>query len=35
MNTSLEAICYRSKLLADGSSPIMLRLTKEGKRRDV
>ncbi len=35
MNTLLEAVCYRSKLLADGSSPIMLRLTKEGKRKYV
>ena len=35
MNTLLETICYRSKTLADGSSPVMLRLTKNGKRTYV
>ena len=35
MNTSLEAICYKSKTLADGTSPIMLRLTKNGKRKYI
>ena len=35
MNTYLDVVCYRSKLLADGSSPIMLRLTKSGKRKYV
>ena len=35
MNTYLEVVCYRSKLLADGTSPIMLRLTKDGKRKYI
>lgn len=35
MNTLLETVCYRSKTLADGSSPVMLRLTKNGKRKYV
>ena len=35
MNTYLDVVCYRSKILADGTSPIMLRLTKDGKRKYV
>lgn len=35
MNTYLDVVCYRSKLLADGTSPIMLRLTKDGKRKYI
>ena len=35
MNTLLETVCYRSETLADGSSPVMLRLTKNGKRKYV
>ncbi len=33
MNTTVEVICYRSKTLADGKSPLMLRLTKNRKRK--
>lgn len=35
MNTYLDVVCYRSKILADGTSPIMLRLMKDGKRKYV
>ena len=35
MNTYLDVVCYRSKILADDTSPIMLRLTKDGKRKYV
>lgn len=35
MNTYLDVVCYRSKLLEDGTSPIMLRLTKDGKRKYI
>ena len=35
MNTYLDVVCYRSKLLADGTSPIMLRLTRDGKRKYI
>lgn len=35
MNTYLDVVCYRSKTLSDGTSPIMLRLTKDGKRKYV
>ena len=35
MNTYLDVVCYRSKILSDGTSPIMLRLTKDGKRKYV
>ncbi len=35
MNTYLDVVCYRSKILADGTSPIMLRLTKDGKRKYI
>ena len=34
-NTYLDVLCYRSKTLADGSSPILLRLTRNGKRKYV
>ena len=32
MNASVSVICYRHKMLANGESPIMLRITKDGKR---
>ncbi len=35
MNAYLDVVCYRSKILADGTSPIMLRLTKDGKRKYI
>ena len=35
MNILLEAVCCQSKTLVDGSSPIMLRLTKNGKRKYI
>jgi len=35
MNTTVDVICYRSKTLANGKSPLMLRLTKNRKRKYV
>ena len=35
MNTNIDVVCYRSKTLSNGESPLMLRLTKEGKRKYV
>ena len=35
MNTYLDVLCYRSKTLADGTSPILLRLTRNRKRKYV
>lgn len=35
VNISVEAICFKSKVLKDGTSPIMLRLTQFGKRKYV
>ncbi len=35
MNTYLDALCYRSKTLTDGTSPILLRLTRNRKRKYV
>jgi integrase len=32
MKTSISVICYKSKILSNGESPIMLRVTKDGKR---
>ena len=33
VNIYVEAICFKSKVLKDGSFPIMLRLTQYGKRK--
>jgi len=33
MNTIIDVVCYRSKTLSNGELPLMLRLTKEGKRK--
>ena len=35
MNTIIDVVCYRTKTLSSGESPLMLRLTKEGKRKYV
>ena len=35
VNISVEAICFKSKTLKDGTFPIMLRLTQFGKRKHV
>ena len=32
MKTSVSVICYKYKMLANGESPIMLRIAKDGKR---
>ena len=35
MNTSIEAVLYTSKTLSNGQYPIMLRLTKNRKRKYI
>lgn len=35
LSTSVEVICYKSKRLKDGTFPLMLRITKAGKRKYV
>ena len=32
MKTSVSVVCYRCKVLANGESPLMLRISKEGRR---
>lgn len=33
MNASVNILCYKSKTLADGSHPIMIRVCKDGKKK--
>ena len=33
MNATVEVVCYKSKVLANGESPLMLRVTKDRKRK--
>ena len=33
MNTTIEIVCYKSKVLANKESPLMLRVTKDRKRK--
>lgn len=35
MNTTIEAVLYTSKTLSNGQHPIMLRLTKDRKRKYI
>ncbi len=35
MNTSIEAVLYTSKTLSNGQYPLMLRLTKNRKRKYI
>ena len=35
LSTSVEVICYKSKRLKDGTFPLMMRITKAGKRKYV
>lgn len=35
MNTTIEAVLYTSKTLSNGQHPIMLRLTKNRKRKYI
>ena len=35
MNTSIEAVLYTSKTLSNGQHPLMLRLTKNRKRKYI
>ena len=32
INASVEVVCYKSKKLANGSFPLMLRICKDGKK---
>lgn len=32
MKTTISVVCYRHKVLANGESPLMLRISKNGKR---
>lgn len=33
MNATVEVVCYKSKVLANNESPLMLRVTKDRKRK--
>ncbi len=33
MNTGINILCYKSKTLADGSHPLMIRVCKDGKKK--
>ena len=33
MNTTINVVCYKSKTLANGENPLMIRLCKDGKRK--
>jgi len=35
MNATINAICYKSKTLKNGEHPIVLRITKDGKRKYI
>ena len=35
MGITVKAVCYKSKLLSNNESPLMLRVTKDRKRRYV
>lgn len=35
MNATVNAVCYKSKTLRNGEHPIMLRVTKNGKRKYI
>ncbi|MCF2594237.1 hypothetical protein I6E11_10665 [Bacteroides caecigallinarum] len=32
MNTTISIICHKHKVLANGESPLMVRIAKDGKR---
>lgn len=35
MNATINAVCYKSKTLSNSEHPIMLRITKNGKRKYI
>ena len=35
MATSVKVICYKSKTLSNGEHPIMVRISKDGKKKYV
>ena len=32
-NTTIKIICYKQKTLANGENPLMIRISKDGKRK--
>ena len=35
MNASVSVVCYKSKVLSNGKSPLMLRIYKDNKRKTI
>ena len=35
MNASVSVVCYKSKVLSNGKSPLMLRIYKDNKRKMI
>jgi len=33
MNASVSVVCYKSKTLSNGENPLMLQISKDGKRK--
>ena len=33
MNASISVVCYKSKTLANGDNPLLLQVSKDGKRK--
>ena len=33
MNASISVVCYKSKTLANGENPLLLQVSKDGKRK--
>ena len=33
MNTTVNIVCYKSKTLANGEHPLMIRICKDGKKK--
>ena len=33
MNASISIVCYKSKTLSNGSHPLMIQISKDGKRK--
>ena len=35
MNASISVVCYKSKTLSNGEHPLMLRISKDGKKKYI
>lgn len=35
MNATVNVLCYKLKVLSDGEHPLMIRVCKDGKKKDV